>query len=175
MNIRKNMNFYINTDLLWTIPTRLLIIIERVISSNNVIYQINTNKINLLKTTKWAFQFFQFSNILNFYLGLLILKNSNSLIVCHFQKYSRPAHIEKMFFRTKSPETKPVICCSCNSYKNLISELLQKLAIATQFCSEVYHMIALIGGCNAEILETNMASFREIYELKNHIKELIYF
>ena len=68
------MNSYVNNDLIWTLPTRSYIISQKVISSNNVIYQINTNKINLLKITKYVFQFFQFFNIFNFCVGLFFFE-----------------------------------------------------------------------------------------------------
>ena len=80
------MNSYINNDLIWTLPTRSFIITQRVISSDNVIYQINTNKINLLKITKYVFQFFQFLNIFSFCLGLFFLKHSVAkTFYCHNQ------------------------------------------------------------------------------------------
>ena len=68
------MNSYVNNDLIWTLPTRSFIISQKVISSDNVIYQINTNKINLLKITKYVFQFFQFLNIFNFCVGLFFFE-----------------------------------------------------------------------------------------------------
>ena len=95
MVIRKNMNSYITTDLAWTLPPKPFIITQRVISFNNVIYQINTNKINLLEITKRVFQFFKFSNIFNFCLMLLFfetllyanIENGNGLKThWHFEK-----------------------------------------------------------------------------------------
>ena len=68
------MNSYINTDLTWTLPTKPFIITQRVISFNNVIYQINTNKTNLLEIAKLVFQFFKFSNIFDFCLMLLFFE-----------------------------------------------------------------------------------------------------
>ena len=57
------------------------------------------------------------------------------------------------------------------SHKNLIKEYLRVLTDSNKFYSKDWENILLMGDYNAEITETNMSSFCEIYHLTDIIKQ----
>ena len=76
-----------------------------------------------------------------------------------------------MFFELNLRSKKWLFCCSYNPHKSLIKEHLKELIKAIQFCSKTHDNLMLIGDYNAQVDETNMASFCEIYELRSLINE----
>ena len=76
-----------------------------------------------------------------------------------------------MFFELNLRSKKWPLRCSYNPHKSLIKEHLKELIKAIQFCSKTHDNLMLIGDYNAQVDETNMASFCEIYELRSLINE----
>ena len=83
----------------------------------------------------------------------------DTLAVSQLKKYFLLSHTEAIFLELNLRKTKWLICYFCNSYKNLLSEQLQELAIAILFYFKDFEHFFLIDDCNAKILETNMSFF----------------
>ena len=83
----------------------------------------------------------------------------DTLAVSQLKKYFLLSHTEAIFLELNLRKTKWLICYFCNSYKNLLSEQLQELAIAILFYLKDFEHFFLIDDCNAKILETNMSFF----------------
>ena len=97
-------------------------------------------------------------------------RNSKGGGILH-RRYSLPPHIEILFFELYLRNQKWLLCCSYNPHKNISKEHLRVLTEGIQFYSKDYENILLMGDYNAEITETNMSSFCEIYHLTNIIKQ----
>ena len=104
-----------------------------------------------------------------YYLVPLLRKRPDKIIL--HVRYSLPPHIEILFFELNLRNRKWLVCCSYNPHKNLIKGHLRVLTEGIQFYSKDYENILLMGDYNAEITETNMSSFCEIYHLTNIIKQ----
>ena len=103
--------------------------------------------------------------------GGILLYVRDKIIVLPLNRYSLPPHIEIFFFELNLRNRKWLVCCSYNPHKNLIKEHLRVLTEDIQFYSKDYENIILMGDYNAEITETNMSSFCEIYHLTDIIKQ----
>ena len=85
--------------------------------------------------------------------------------------YSLPPYIEILFFELNIRNRKWLVYFPYDPHKNLIKEYLRVLTEGIQFHSKDYESFLLMGGCNAEITETNMSFFCEIYHLTDIIKQ----
>ena len=103
--------------------------------------------------------------------GGISLYVRDKIIVLPLNRYSLPPHIEILFFELNLRNRKWLVCCSYNPHKNLIKEHLRVLTEGIQFYSKDYENILLMGDYNADITETNMSSFCEIYHLTDIIKQ----
>ena len=103
--------------------------------------------------------------------GGILLYVRDKIIVLPQNRYSLPPPIEILFFELNLRNQKWLVCCSYNPHKKLIKEHLRLLTEGIQFYSKDYENIFLMGDYNAEITETNMSSFCEIYHLTYIIKQ----
>ena len=103
--------------------------------------------------------------------GGILLYVRDKIIVLALNRYSLRPHIEILFFALNLRNRKWLVCCSYNPHKNLIKEHLRVLSEGIPFYAKDYENILLMGDYNAEVIETNMSSFCEIYHLTNIIKQ----
>ena len=93
----------------------------------------------------------------------------DKIIDLPLSRYFLPLHIEILFLELNLRNQKWLVCCSYNPNKNLIKEHLRVLTEGIQFYSKDYEYILLMKDHNAEITETNMSFFCEIYHLTDII------
>ena len=103
--------------------------------------------------------------------GGIVLYVKDKIIVLPRNRYSLPPYIEILFFELNIRNRKWLVYFPYDPHKNLIKEYLRVLTEGIQFHSKDYESFLLMGGCNAEITETNMSFFCEIYHLTDIIKQ----
>ena len=105
--------------------------------------------------------------------GWIFLYVRETLIVFPLKMFSLPSNIEEMFFWLNLRSKSWLLCCSYNPHKNLLKKHLKELIKAIMFYSKTYDNFVLVRDHNAQVDETKMVCFWEIYELRSLIDEHI--
>ena len=103
--------------------------------------------------------------------GEIMLFVKDGIITFPLDRYSFPVGFEAFCIELNLRKKKWLIFCIYNPHNRFIKHRPKELGKAIEFYSKTYENIIIMGDFNAEISESNLASFCTFYNFKSLINE----